>query len=229
MVKKNRSIHQKKSLSQVFLKDSWPCDRVASELKDWDITDVLEIGPGKGILTKALLQKDLHVTAVEKDPRFFDYLSTEDDITRNHLVEGNLELINEDILQFDIARWVSEKKTGRLAVCGNIPYHISSAIIQYLFSSLPQLKVIYLMVQAEFAERLASPPSSKSYGSLSVYTQLRSEAKIEFSVPKTEFFPVPKVDSSFITLKPLSSSIEPSILKGLRNLRGLLFLKEEKN
>jgi 16S rRNA (adenine1518-N6/adenine1519-N6)-dimethyltransferase len=211
---------QKKSLSQIFLKVDWPGKKTAELLKSLNIRSVLEIGPGGGILTQELLAEGLAVTAVETDDRFAELL-------REKFSEEKFKVIHQDFMMFDLDKWV-EETPGPLAVCGNIPYHISSPIILKVMPYLTQLKGSMFLVQLEFAQRLVSKPSSKSYGSLSVYTQLRSKAEIAFKVDRHEFTPVPKVDSALVVMFPREDELSLDTLKKVESVTRLAFLNRRK-
>jgi len=205
-------IYQKKSLGQVFLKEEWPCVKMVELLEKEKISHVLEIGPGAGVLTKYLLKAGFHVTCVEKDTRFADLLASR----KKDLMEGNtgsIEILNQDFLRFDLATWVATKKGG-VAVCGNIPYNISTPILRMVLPFLGRIDFVSFLVQLEFAQRVAAQANTSEYGSLSVFCQLRSMPKLEFMVKKTCFTPVPKVDSAVLTLKPhLEMEDEDVLLK----------------
>ncbi len=218
------SPYQKSHLSQVFLKTTIPCEQLASLLKKEAVESVLEIGPGKGILTKVLLDQGFKVTCVEKDLRFVEYLKKHFD---KFILENRLTLVNEDILKFDFEKWRKDSK-GRLSVCGNIPYNISSPLLEVLLPELPFLEISALLVQLEFAERLVSPAGLKSYGSLSVFAQLRANLKLEFKVDKHCFSPVPKVDSAIVSLQARSEYASDPILKNVEKLTKLAFSQRRK-
>lgn len=199
-------IRQKKSLGQVFLKAEWPLRKTVETLKDWGVTRVLEIGPGGGVLTRALLDGGLRVTAVEKDNRFAEQLN----ITAL-LSEGRLTVINRDILKFDLAAWLAESQE-KTAVVGNIPYYISSPITLWVLPHLERLAGVFFLVQLEFAERLAARPGTKDYGSLSVFTQLRAQVEFAGKVDRTAFKPVPKVHSALVALRQHPAPLDPKTL-----------------
>ena len=202
-------IFQKRSLSQVFLQEEWPLQKIAAQVTEWNVPRILEIGPGGGVLTKTLCAGGWRVTAVEKDVRFAKALHKS---VGGH--QDRLEIINEDILKFDLAAWLG-RSSERVAIVGNIPYNISSPIMEWLLPHLPALSGACLMVQLEYAERLASPAGTKSYGSLSVYTQLQCDVDIAFKIERTCFRPVPKVDSAVICLTPKKEPIcdKPQLAK----------------
>lgn len=187
-----------KALGQVFLKDDWPCVRMASGLKNQGITHVLEIGPGGGALTKHLLKAGLHVTCVEKDTRFAEILEEKKEELTD--VGGSLLILNEDILKFDLQGWLIDKPFS-VAVCGNIPYNISSPILIKVLPLLSRLVTVCFLVQLEFGQRVCAEPGSKNYGSLSVFSQLRALTNLDFVVSKRCFTPIPKVDSAVISMK----------------------------
>jgi len=184
---------QKKALSQVFLQVLWPCERMVSELKKHRVTQVLEIGPGSGILTK-LLVKDFGVTAIEKDPRFVSDLRT---LYRG---QDHIQIICQDILNFDWLAWKEKYRTSTLAIVGNIPYQITMPIFGKLLEILSKIAIGLLLIQREVAERLTAKPNTKAYGCLSISAQLRSHIKVLYQVHRSCFFPVPKVDSSIVAL-----------------------------
>lgn len=193
-------ITQKKSLGQVFLNTDWPVVKMVEQLQQFGIQRVIEIGPGNGILTLALANAGIHVTAVEKDDRFATRLV---EITREDQ-RKLIEVENIDILKFDLARWVKQGGGTKCAVVGNIPYNISTPIVMWVLPQLQHLEAAMFMVQLEFAQRIVSAPDSKDYGSLSVYCQLRAMCDFNFEVKKGCFTPIPKVDSAVITLRPRS-------------------------
>lgn len=209
MSKHLKSFKQRKSLSQIFLRDNWPCRKLVEQLKALHVDEVVEIGPGAGILTHVLLTEGLKVTAVEKDEQLIEHLH---DLGRSLGAEDRLTIINQDILKFSLPEWV-EHNNAKKAVCGNIPYHISTPIFTQILEVLPKIQGSLLMTQLEFAERLAAPPNNKNYGSLSVYGQLRSNIRLSFTVPRSCFKPVPKVDSAVVMITPRSDAISDERLE----------------
>lgn len=191
------NIYQKKSLGQVFLNTDWPVNRIADQLSSLGVKRVVEIGPGNGILTDALVRSGIKVTAIEKDDRFSERLSER--VSRGEL--PGVEIVNQDILKFDISSWIAAQPEVNSAVVGNIPYNISTPIVMWALPHVHKLKAITLMVQLEFAQRICAAVDTKDYGSLSVYCQLRSLCELNFKVERALFTPVPKVDSAVITLR----------------------------
>ena len=213
-------IKQKRSLSQVFLKVDWPSNQIVDILESWGVQHVLEIGPGGGALTQKLLAKNIHVTAIEKDTRFAENLAAT-------ISDEKFQIINEDILKFDIANWLSEK-SGEIAIIGNIPYKISTQIVIATLPFLDQLKGVLLMTQLEFANRICAENRTKDYGSITVYSQLRSQATLEFKVPKDCFKPIPKVDSAVISLKPIKLPCDQETLDFTEKIVREAFTKRRK-
>lgn len=201
---------QKKSLSQVFLKTDWPVRKVVERVQQLNATRVLEIGPGGGVLTRALMEKPLKITAVEKDGRFVEKL--QDYFSAEHPnCKGSIDVVHQDVLRFDLDEWLRASNEPT-AIVGNIPYAISSPIVMWLLPHLHRIKGSMLLVQLEFAARLAGAANTKDYGSLSVYTQLRSQVSIDCKVDRTCFTPVPKVDSALVSLKARTQAIPDDLL-----------------
>ncbi len=195
---RSANIRQRKSLGQVFLTTDWPLMRMLEKLKSWKVERVLEIGPGAGIFTKLLVSEGFQVTAIEKDDRFAEHMTKWGEESSGDQ-PGSLEVINIDILKFDLHDWVGAS-SARTAVIGNIPYNISSPIVMKILPELSGIVGSILMTQLEFTKRLAAAPNNKSYGSLSVYAQLRADVKMEFSVSRDCFKPIPKVDSAVVSI-----------------------------
>ena len=181
---KHGEITQKKSLGQVFLNTDWPVKKMVEQLVSFDIKRVIEIGPGNGILTMALAEAGIHVTAVEKDDRFAERLQglVKDDPRKLIDVE------NIDVTKFDLGAWIKRTGGAKCAVVGNIPYNISTPIIMWVLPELHHLEAAMFMVQLEFGQRVVSAPDTKDYGSLSVYCQLRAVCDFNFK-PASHQFP----------------------------------------
>jgi len=193
---------QKKSLGQVFLKTTWPAEKIVDVLISNKVRRVLEIGPGGGVLTDLLITAGMKVTAVEKDDRFARELSS----------NSNLEVINEDITTFNMVEWC-ENQNEPIAIVGNIPYNISTLILRDTLNVVDKLVCAVFMTQFEFAERLVAVPSTKKYSSLSVFAQLRSNINMECKVERDCFKPVPKVDSAIFSMMPKENVLSKSELK----------------
>jgi len=154
---------------------------------------VIEIGPGRGALTSHLLSRAARVIAIEIDPVLVHYLQAK------FRDEPRLTLVPADILKVDLALW------GPVTVAGNLPYYITSPIIEKTLALGPLLKRAVFLVQKEVAQRLTAVPGTRDYGFLSVQTQLLSTPELVLAVPAAAFRPPPKVDSAVVQLTPRTS------------------------
>jgi len=161
----------------------------ALEAKAGDV--VLEIGPGLGALTLALLEKGLHVKSVEKDHALAEHLKV-------FFKDAALEVFCQDILAFDLARDLP--MVPRLPVAGNIPYNITSPILFWLVAQRSRVKHAVLTVQYEVAERVTGKPGHKAWGAVSVSLQAYANVTFLRKIPKEHFYPSPKVDSAVLRL-----------------------------
>ncbi len=188
-------IKPKKSLGQNFLIDKNIQNKIirACDLTKEDI--VLEIGSGKGDLTAQLAQSAKVVYAVEIDRRMYPFLQ---------LALGdnsNCQIIKSDILKFDLSKFLKNNKVRRkIKVIGNIPYYISSPIIEYLIGNRQVISSAFITVQKEFGRRARAVPGSKEYGAFSCFVQYYCECEILFEIKKNSFKPAPNVDSCFLFL-----------------------------
>lgn len=177
-------------LSQNFLADADVLEAIVAEANPERGTRILEIGPGLGLLTGALLGAGATVTAVELDAGLASLLRERfGDDDRFRLIEG-------DALDEDLVRLVDPPYD----VVANLPYHITSPILHALLGTPPRPRQLVLMVQREVAERIAAPPGKMSY--LSVFVQYHARVRIAFEVPPTAFEPEPAVDSAVIVVEP---------------------------
>jgi 16S rRNA (adenine1518-N6/adenine1519-N6)-dimethyltransferase len=222
-----RAPSQQKSLSQVFLRSEEPLKKVSAELLSLGIRRVLEIGPGGGVLTKELVKSGFQVTAIEKDSRFAEHLAQE--FRHIEAPKGaSLQLVNQDFLKYPVEEWLAAEPSPN-GIVGNIPYHISSAIIQKIVElQRTNLRAVILMTQKEFAQRLVAEPGSKDYGSLSVFIQLRMKIRILDIIPRHLFSPVPKVDSALFIAEPLESLLPPHELELVEKVARMAFSQRRK-
>lgn len=151
---------------------------------------VIEIGPGRGALTSHLLSRASRVIAIEIDPVLIHYLQAK------FRDEPRLTLIPGDVLKTDLGQW------GPATIAGNLPYYITSPIIQKTLALGSQLARAVFLVQKEVAERLTASPGTRDFGLLSVETQLLSTPELILTVPAAAFRPPPKVDSAVVLLRP---------------------------
>lgn len=194
------SFNKQKKLGQVFLNNNNVLQEIikAAEIKSND--KILEIGPGKGVLTQALVETEANVIAVEKDAEFVKFLKNK---FKN---QSNLKIINADIRDFiQSDDWQAEYAmldTVYKAI-GNIPYYLTSHLIKLLLESKKQPQNIILMIQKEVAQRIISQPPKMNL--LSVSVQFYAKPEIICYVPRTAFYPEPKVDSAVIKITPMKT------------------------
>ncbi|HPI03361.1 MAG TPA: 16S rRNA (adenine(1518)-N(6)/adenine(1519)-N(6))-dimethyltransferase RsmA [Candidatus Goldiibacteriota bacterium] len=188
----DKKFRYKKGLGQNFLHDTVKIDRMITAIAPDPSETFLEIGPGSGNLTKKILPLVKKIFAVELDKEAIEKLKT--------ATAGSqwLEIINADILETDVTKFFP--KEGKLRVIGNIPYYITTPIIEMVINHKRHIKDIYLTVQKEVAERICAPEGSKTYGSLSVFCQYHADCEYLFTIGRKAFFPVPDVDSAFIRM-----------------------------
>ncbi len=190
-------IKPKKSLGQNFLTDKNIQRKIilACGLNRGDI--ILEIGAGRGELTQLIAQEARQVYALEIDWRLSDILK---DNLRNY---SNVKIICQDILKWDLdSLSVDQEFSGnnKLKVVGNIPYYITTPIIEYLLRYRDKIDSVFLTVQKELAERITAVYGSKRYSAFSCFLQYYTLPEILFTIKNNCFRPVPKVDSCFLKL-----------------------------
>jgi len=189
----------KKSLGQNFLK-SIPALNMMCEAGGVNSNDtILEIGPGKGALTTKLLEKAGKVIAIEKDNELFEFLKEK---FADEIENKKLELINGDILNFDITTYHLLPATYTYKIIANIPYNITGAILKNFLSSPEQPERMILLVQKEVAERIVARNNKESILSLSI--KAYGIPKYIMKVSKRFFSPSPKVDSAIIAINNIS-------------------------
>ena len=189
-------IKAKKELGQNFLIDEVALNRIIELINPKNEDHFLEIGPGRGALTKRLSDKAKRLDAVELD---------QDLLLSLKLINSNkLFIHNESILNFDIDRIIEYEK---IRLVGNLPYNISTEIILWAFDSLKQLEDMHFMFQKEFGERLSAEPNNKSYGRISVMVQSFYKVEKKMNISKNVFHPKPKIESSIIKFKKKKTKI----------------------
>lgn len=189
-------VRAKKALGQHFLTDQSIAMKIVDSLSRSEIRDVLEIGPGMGVLTQYLLKRDdLELKLVELDGESVEYLLT-------HFPGMQGKLYQADYLKLDIHTLFS----GQYRVIGNFPYNISSQIFFKILEDKDRVPEVVCMIQKEVAERIAEKPGSKTYGILSVLLQAWYDIDYIVSVGSGAFCPPPKVQSAVIRLRRNSRS-----------------------
>lgn len=186
----------KKGLGQNFLTSANVLDEIVSAAEVDN--GVLEIGPGFGVLTKALAENAPKVVSLEIDDRLMEVL----DYT---LAEyNNVKIVNADVMKTDLKQLIAEEFGGKkISVAANLPYYITTPIITRLIEEKLPIKNIVIMVQKEVAERMQAKPSTKDYGAITLLCQYYSNPSIVTVVPAGLFVPPPKVDSAVLKLEML--------------------------
>ncbi|MXN93056.1 16S rRNA (adenine(1518)-N(6)/adenine(1519)-N(6))-dimethyltransferase RsmA [Flavobacterium sp. Sd200] len=184
-------VKAKKHLGQHFLKDEGIARDIADTLSLEGYSKVLEIGPGMGVLTKYLLQKDTETFVIEIDTESVEYLNA-------HYPKLHGHIISKDFLKYDVSE---DFGVEPLAIIGNFPYNISSQIVFRTLELRDRIPEFAGMFQKEVAERICEKKGSKTYGILSVLTQAFYDAEYLFTVDENVFNPPPKVKSGVLRLR----------------------------
>ncbi len=212
-----------KALGQNFLFDLNLTRRIARAAFPLDGFTIVEVGPGPGGLTRALLAEGAtRVIAVERDTRAIPAL---EEIARHY--PGKLEIISGDAMDIDWANLVN----GPAKIVANLPYNIATPLlIGWLSPDVwpPWFSSLTLMFQKEVAERIAAKPGADAYGRLSVISQWRCEAKKLFDVNRSAFTPPPKITSSIVQLIPRANCQPPCTLKNLERVTAAGFGQRRK-
>lgn len=194
----------KKHLGQHWLKDENILKEIVASLEIKKNDTVVEIGPGKGALTKYLVQEPIELIAVEYDTEIIPNL-------KRKFAGAGLAVKNQDFLDFNLNDLPKDYK-----IVGNIPYYITGKIIEKCLSSQNKPSVIVLLIQKEVAERIAAKPGEMSI--LGVMSQFYADVKLGPVATADKFDPPPKVDSQVVILHPFTASAEPA-----RNVREKVF------
>ena len=213
-------IAAKKSLGQNFILDLNLTGRIARAAGPLDQASVIEIGPGPGGLTRALLAEGAaHVVAIERDPRCLAALG---ELASGY--PGRLELVAGDALALDP---VTLSEAPRKIVA-NLPYNIATALLLRWLDRIGEYQSLVLMFQREVAQRLVAAPRSPAYGRLSVLVQWLTEPRILFDLPPRAFVPSPKVTSSVVLLTPRALPLAPASKAMLERVTAAAFGQRRK-
>jgi len=214
----------KKTLGQNFLRDQTVIDRIIDALDLSDTDAVIEIGPGQGALTGRLLENAASVIAIELDrdlvPLLIEKFSHFDNFT----------ILNEDALAVDFLKLISNNlklEISDLKLVANLPYNISTPILQCLIDQRHLFSRFVLMFQREVVERITAKPGGKDRGYLSVLVENAFETEYLFDVPPQAFRPVPKVWSAVVRLSPKATSVQNEPL--FREIVSASFSQKRKN
>ena len=221
-------VKPKKHLGQHFLTDPSIAERITNLLQLGNENTVLEIGPGKGVLSQFLLKQNLKdFRMIEVDKESVEYM-------KDHFSANEKNLLEGDFLRMDL-----QSIGSNISIIGNFPYNISSQIFFKALDQKDKVDEIVCMIQKEVAQRICSKPGNKQYGILSVLMQTWYDIKIEFNVKPGSFFPPPAVQSSVISFRrnsrkklPCDETLYRRVIKAgfnhrrkvLRNSLGSVFL-----
>lgn len=184
-----KAVKAKKHLGQHFLNDLTIANQITDLLKIQKKINVLEIGPGMGVLTSFLIEKKINLSLVEVDYESIIYL-------KKKFPENKKNIIHADFLKIDMNQFFKKK----FSIIGNFPYNISSQILFKVYENKNKVNEVVGMFQKEVAERIAEPPGTKRYGILSVLLQAFYDIEYLFTVNEDVFDPPPKVKSGVIRL-----------------------------
>ena len=203
-------------MGQCFLVDGRALTRIATELAAQPGDSVLEIGAGLGALTDELLKSGATVYAVERDRRFLQVL------TDRFREQGSLQVVRSDILQVDLNSYAMGTPNSLLVV-GNIPYSLTSPILEFLLKQRKWVRRVLLTIQKEVADRIVAKPGNKTYSSISLLVQVAFKPSIAFTIHPGAFYPQPKVTSALLRLDPLEKPAVPpdqeeAVLKLVRGI-----------
>ncbi|MBV0899455.1 MAG: 16S rRNA (adenine(1518)-N(6)/adenine(1519)-N(6))-dimethyltransferase RsmA [Wolbachia endosymbiont of Fragariocoptes setiger] len=211
----------KKSLGQNFILSDKTAEKIVSLAGSLENFNIIEIGPGYGVLTEQILKNNAKfLLAIEKDR---DLVKQHDQLLNQY--KGKYKVIETDAL------YIAEENLIELPakIIASLPYNISVALLlKWLNDNIKIFDCLILVLQKEVAERLVAQPNSKKYGYLSVLSQLLCDVTIEFDLSPSEFFPRPKVYSSVIKINPLTEQRFPVNLKVLSKLMNIIFAQKRK-
>lgn len=185
--------YAKKRFGQNFLIDPNILRKITRSINPQKVDIIVEIGPGKGALTKFLADSQSIIHAIEIDVDLLPELES-------HISDyPNVKIHHQDALTFDYSSLIQDQK--RLRIVGNIPYNISSPLLFTMFENAIIIQDIHFLVQREIARRICAAPNTKEYGILSVITQFYGNPKIDFDVSPKVFRPIPDVNSSMLSIQ----------------------------
>ena len=217
----------KKTLGQNFLLDANITDKIMRlSLKEQNIVDAsgekyIEIGPGPGGLTQAVLrQNPSKLTVIEMDERCLNIL---EEIKAFY---PQLDIVSGDALKFDWDKYI--ERDGKSHIVSNLPYNISVVLLTNWLVQIDKFKSLTLMFQKEVGDRILAVPGTKDYGRISVISQLQCEVIKLFDLPPTCFVPAPKIWSSVLLFKPKAEAYSKEVLDKVEMLTGLSFGQRRK-
>lgn len=194
---RDQGIKAKKHLGQHFLGDESVAKDIADTLSLKGYENVLEIGPGTGVLTKYILAKEINLAVMDLDRESIEFLKGPFKLEQKINNEEKFQVLEADFLKYDLDQVFPGKP---LAITGNFPYNISTQIVFKTLENKERIPEFTGMFQKEVAMRICAKEGSKTYGILSILAQAYYDAEYLFTVPPTVFIPPPKVDSGVLRL-----------------------------
>ncbi len=214
----------RKSFGQHFLLDLNVTRKIARLASPLEGRAVIEVGPGPGGLTRALVEAGAMVSAVEKDARFLPLLG---DLAAR--ADGRLVVVEADALKVEEAELLARHAPGLPAqVVSNLPYNVGAPLLVKWLRQARRFERLTLMFQKEVAERIAARPGSEAYGRLGVLSQAVAEVQIVMNLPARAFTPPPKVESAVAQLTPRPDGPEPALLAALERVTQAAFGQRRK-
>ncbi|MCW5958527.1 MAG: ribosomal RNA small subunit methyltransferase A [Pyrinomonadaceae bacterium] len=212
----------KKSFGQNFLTDENVIRKLISAIDPQNDELIIEIGPGRGALTSRIIESEAKLIAIEIERDVIHFLKEEFSTAQNFtLIEG-------DVLKIEFEKIINNISTSKAKLAANLPYYISTAILQKLIAERHFFSEMILMFQREVADRITAQPSTKDRGFLTVLVEAYFECERLFDVSPTSFQPVPKVWSSVVRLKPKLNPRKDWDEEIFRNLVSTAFMQRRK-
>lgn len=198
----------KHRLGQNFLVDNHVIERIMGLAELTGVERVLEVGPGIGTLTLALVQQAAHVTSIEMDSELEPVLAA-------HAVDhGNFSFIMGDALKVPVQAIAQASGGAPTVLVANLPYNVAATVILQFFQTMPSLTRAVVMVQKEVADRIAAVPGTKAYGAYTVKLSLYGEVTGRFEVPPRCFMPAPHVDSAVVRIDRVAGAPDGGVRGG---------------
>ena len=210
----------KKSLGQNFLQDKNIINKITNTNNFLPNSLIIEVGPGSGALTKELVKTGNKVICFEIDKRLDEFLSK---------INGNIKIVYEDFLKVDLNQYLKEEVYDNLYIVSNLPYYITTPIINKIVEENIHVKEMFLMMQKEVALRIKAKPNTKEYNSLSVFLQYHFKITNFINVSRNSFIPKPKVDSIVLKFEKYDYPNKPKNMQKFYDLIVDSFKYKRKN